>query len=262
MTQPAAPNIFAPHRRQNARRRLWAMQQTPQRFAAGPPRYLIDDMVEDVLERIAFLRHAPARALVVGDWTGDLARALTVQGAAVTCADPAGIGGTLALGEEVPYPIGGFDLIASLGTLDTVNDLPGALVHIRQALAPGGLAIVAMMGAGSLPALRDIMMAADGDRPAARMHPMVDVRAGAQLLQRVGWADPVADSRTQKVRFGSLSSLIADVRAQGCGGLLTQRGPVLGKAGWARAQEAFAAAAQDGRVTESFEILTLSGWRR
>ena len=260
MTTP--PRIFAPNRRLAARHRLWAMQSAPQRFAAGPPRYLIDDMIEDVIERLGFLRHVPARALVVGDWTGDLARHLRAGGAEVVCADPAGLGGALQLDLEAPYPQGSFDLVAVLGCLDTANDLPGALIHMQRALAPGGLAIGAMMGAGSLPMLRSIMLAADGERPAARMHPMVDVRAGGQLLQRVGWGQPVVDSRSLHVRFGSLAALVADVRAQGLGGVLTQHGAALGKAALARAQQAFAQAAQEGRVTETFEILNLSGWRR
>jgi len=66
-----------------------------------------------------------------------------------------------------------------------VDDLPGALVHIRRALAPDGLAIMSWCGAGSVPALRAAMVAADGERPAARIHPQVDVRAGGDLLQRL-----------------------------------------------------------------------------
>ena len=49
--------------------------------------------------------------------------------------------------------------------------------------------------------LRAVMLAADGERPAARMHPMVDVRSGAQLLQRCGYADPVANTRGLDVRL-------------------------------------------------------------
>ncbi|HWU01386.1 MAG TPA: methyltransferase domain-containing protein [Novosphingobium sp.] len=251
------PRIFSPRRRIAARRRMIAMQASPGRFPAGPPRYLIEDMVEDVQERLGFLRVQPKRALVIGDWSAMLAAALQGMGAAVISVDPSD-----GFDEEAPYPFGDFDLIASLGTLDTVNDLPGALIHMRRALAPGGLMIASLMGAGSLAALRDIMLAADGDRPAARMHPMVDVRAGAQLLQRAGFADPVADGRTVNLRFRTLAGLIGDIRAQGCGGILTQAGPVLGKAAYTRALSAFDAAAQDGRLAEQFEILTLSGWRK
>ena len=131
--------------------------------------------------------------------------ALGRQGAEVTRAEPAEL-----FAEEQPFPFGPFDFIASLGTLDTVNDLPGALIHLRGALAPGGLMIASFPGAGSLPALRAAMLAADGERPAPRIHPQVDVRAGGQLLQRAGFADPVVDSRGLDVRFASLASLIAD----------------------------------------------------
>ena len=173
----------------------------------------------------AFLRHTPASALVIGDWTGSLAAALAAQGAAVTSAEPAE-----GFAEEQPLPFGPFDFIASLGTLDTVNDLPGALIHLRAALAPGGLMIASFPGAGSLPALRAAMLAADGERPAARIHPQVDVRAGGQLLQRAGFADPVVDSRTIEVRFRSLDALVADLRAQGLGNVLVRSAAPLGKA--------------------------------
>lgn len=243
------PTIFSPTRRIAARRRAARLQQ-----AADPARFVHDDIVEDMLERLAFLRHEPNRALVVGDGTGELTVALVRRGAAVTQAEPGD-----GFDEEQPYPSGGFDFIASVATLDTVNDLPGALIHIRRALAPGGRAIASFVGAGSLPVLRRVMLAADGDRPAARFHPMVDVRAGAQLLQRAGWADPVADSRTLKVAYRSLDRLVADLRAQGLGNVLARHAP-LTKAGLERARAAFAAEAdQQGRVVETFEILTLSG---
>lgn len=251
------PTIFSAARRATVRRRRRAAQQHP-----GAPRFLIEGMVEDVLERLAFLRHESRRALVVGDWTGELASALERQGTEVVRADPAPAEVESGIDEEAPYPFGEFDLIASLATLDTVNDLPGALIHVRNALSPGGRAIVTFPGAGSLPVLRRIMLGADGERPAPRAHPMVDARAGAELLQRAGWADPVADSYTVRVAYRSLDRLVGDLRAQGLSSVLASSGPPLGKAGLERARAAFAEAADDlGRVIESFEIVTLSGRR-
>jgi len=219
-----------------------------QRGREHAPRYLIDDMVDDVAERVAFLRHEPRQSLVVGDWS----RALRLRLAgAVTEAEP-----SEGFDEERPYPFGGFDFVASLGTLDTVNDLPGALVHLRNALAPGGLAIVSLLGAGSLPKVRAALVAGDGDRAAPRMHPLVDVRAGAQLLQRAGFADPVADSHPLRVRFADLDQALSDMRRQGLGNVLARPGPPLTRAALASARREF------GRKTlETFEILTLTGWR-
>lgn len=246
MSQPAPPVIFEPRRRLAQRQRALLLQERPE-----AARYLAEDMAEDVLERLGFLRHQPKTALVIG-LDGGLSASLTAQGCAVTQVDPA-----LDFDQEAPFPSGPFDLIASLGTLDSANDLPGALIHVRQALAPGGLAVASFIGAGSLPALREAMLVADGERPAPRLHPAVDVRAGGQLLQRAGWADPVVDSRPLDVRFSSLASLVADLRSQGLSNCLARSGPALTKAQYAIAKEQFGSARVD-----TFEILTLTGWQK
>src|SRR5688500_7983051 len=98
----APPTIFSPARRIAARRRIGRLQR-----GSDPARFVIDDMVEDMLERLAFLRHEPRRALVIGDWTGELAYALEGQRAEVTEAEP-GEG----FDEERPFPFGGFDFVA------------------------------------------------------------------------------------------------------------------------------------------------------
>jgi SAM-dependent methyltransferase len=252
MATTAPPRIFSPTRRIALRGQMLALQQ-----AVDAPRYLMEDYVEDVLERLAFVQFEPGRALVIGDFTGELIAALGQNGTDVASTEPAN-----GFDEERPFPGSGYDLVVSLGTLDTVNDLPGALVHIRHALTPGGMLIASFPGAGSLPVLRAAMLAADAERPHARLHPMVDVRAGGQLLQRTGFTDPVIDSRSLDVNFGSLATLVADLRAQGLSSVLADPGPPLGRAALARARTAFAQAGENGRTTERFEILTLSGWRR
>lgn len=256
MASAPPPTIFAPARRRAMRERMRLLERL-----VDAPRFLAEDMAEDVLDRLAFLRHQPRRALVVGDTSGLLADALAAGGCTVIRADPAPIAGEQAIDEEQPLPADAdYDLVAQLGTLGTVNDLPGAMLHIRRALAPDGLAVMSLCGAGSVPALRQIMAETDGERPAGRIHPQVDVRAGGDLLQRCGFAEAMSDSRMLDVRYSSLRRLVADLRAQGLGNCLARPGPLLGKAGLARAEAAFAAMADgDGRVTERFAILTMSG---
>ncbi len=251
MAQQSPPVIFSKRRRIALRKRMLKAQHRP-----DAPHYLLDAMIEDVLDRISFLRLEPKDALVIGDHSGALALSLEVGGAKVNQAEPAN-----GFDEESPYPRSGFDLIVSLGTLDTVNDLPGALIHIRNALAPGGMMIASMPGAGSLPALRQAMLVADGDRPAPRIHPQIDVRAGGQLLQRTGFANPVIDSWSLDVAFRSLDRLVEDLRAQGLANVLADPGPPLNWAALSSAQATFMAAGSDGRTIERIEILTLSGWR-
>lgn len=249
MTPPAIPTIFSAHRRDlrlaRARQRVSASEAA---------RFIAEDMVEDTLERLAFLRHAPARALVLGDPTGTLAALLREQRATVE--EPA------VLDLEAPHLSGGHELIVVLGMLDAVNDLPGALIHLRNALAPGGLVMAHFIGGQSLPALRAAIFAAEPDRPAARIHPLVDPRAAPGLLQRAGWKDPVVDTHTLTVRYASLDRLVADLRDQGLGNALAKPATPLGKVALARARAAFAERADaDGKTAETFEIITLTGRR-
>jgi SAM-dependent methyltransferase len=255
----APPLIFDPGRKRANRQRIAAHEER-----AEAPRYLIEDIAEDVADRLAFTRFEGTRALIVGDRQGIVEGAIAPFVSETVLRDP--VLGADPLDEEKPISGGPFDLIVSVGTLGTVNDLPGALVHIRAALSQGGMAILQLPGAGSVPLLRDAMMAADGDRPAARIHPMVDVRSGAALLQRIGFTRQVADQRTVRVRFGgrgdALLSIAADLRAQGQGNAMADRPPPLSRAALQRARTELARHADaDGRVTESFEILTLTGWR-
>ncbi|WP_236672133.1 bifunctional 2-polyprenyl-6-hydroxyphenol methylase/3-demethylubiquinol 3-O-methyltransferase UbiG [Croceicoccus sp. YJ47] len=219
------------------------------------------EMAADAIDRIGFVRGDFGRALVIGDTTGRLSHDLAARGTQVTRADPAPGLADMHLDEERPLPGGPYDLIVSLGLLDTVNDLPGALILMRRALHAGGLMIGSFLGAGSLPVLREAMAAADADRPAPRIHPQVDVRAAGQLMNRLGFESPVVDGWHFEVAFDSLDQLVGDLRAQAAGNVLRNAGPPLGKAALLRARDAFAEHADDsGKIHERFEIVTLSGW--
>jgi hypothetical protein len=250
MSGNSVPTIFS------ERRRVARSLRSARRLAAGGNRasFLIDDMADDMIERLAFVRHTPARALMVGGCTAALGSFLNRDGAELvvdSSADPA-----------EPLAGGPYDFIGVIGQLDAVNDLPGALIHLRNGLTPGGLVIASFVGGQSLPALRAAMMAAEPDRPAARLHPMVDARAAPSLLQRAGWKDPVVDTHTLQVRYASLGRLVDDLRDQGLGNALAKPAAPLGKAALALASTAFQGMAEtDGKVTESFEIVTLTGRR-
>lgn len=212
-------------------------------------------MAEELDERLGFMNFRPGAALLSGDPTGLAHAMLHCRANTVRIATP------LDHDEEETID-GSFDLIASLGALDTVNDVPGALIHLRNALAPGGIAMVSFVGAGSLANLRRALLAAEPDRPAARMHPMIDVQAGSALMQRAGFARQVADGYPLRVRYGTLDRLVDDLRDQALTNVLAAAPPALSRAALDRARDAFLETADDdGRVTETFEIVTLTGWK-
>lgn len=249
MSAPAVPRIFDPRRRALRAARLQAPPN-------GDPsvQFLRAQLADDVLERLAFMQREPGAALVTGDAAALLGKPLTQLGFTVTPGD--------AIDEEQPYPVTGFDLLVSMCQLDTVNDLPGALIHIRNALAQGGLFIGCITGAGSLATLRQILLAADGERPAARVHPQIDTLAASGLMQRAGFGRQVVDAHTLTVTYRSFDRLVADLRAQGLTNVLADRPPRLTRIALATARETFAALADDQcRVSETFEFITLTGWR-
>ncbi|HEX9932921.1 MAG TPA: methyltransferase domain-containing protein [Allosphingosinicella sp.] len=247
-------------------RRLRRLRRARAAASGGDADYLLRHADEELIERLQAVRREFRRALVLGGGDGALAVRLRALGLDVVVADAARALGEVQCDEDrLPFADGAFDLVLSVGVLDSVNDLPGALALVRRALRPDGLFLGAFAGAGSLPALRRAMHAAEEaqGRPASpRIHPQIDLRAAGDLLARAGLALPVVDGETVTVRFGSLLRLVADLRAMGATNILEtrSRAPV-GRLGLAAAMAEFAAAADaDGKTAERFEIVYMIGW--
>lgn len=257
MNQDSAPRqLFSPQRRRLAMAR-------GERLARQSGAFLAEHMADEIVERLGWVTRDFGEALVLGMAPPPLLAALEARGMRLTLAGP--IGRDVQCDEDLlPFEPARFDLVIALGTLDSVNDLPGALIQINRALRPDGLMMAAMIGAGSLPRLKAAMLAADeagGRGVAARIHPQIDVRAAGDLLQRARFAMPVADSDTLNVRYSSLPALIADLRAHGWTNTLASSGPAIGKSGLVAAMQRFAEDADnDGKTSERFEIVYLSGW--
>jgi SAM-dependent methyltransferase len=204
---------------------------------------------DDVLDRLDLVARAFTRALEMSadPWLG--AR-LAERGLEVVRVEE----------EDLPsQPSAGVDLAISIGLLDTVNDLPGALALIRRALKPDGLFLAAFAGAGSLPRLRQAMRAAEeaeGRDPSPHIHPQIDVRAAGDLLTRAGFALPVVDREVVEVRYASLARLVSDLRLAGATNILAQRS----KTSFTRLGLAAATADFGEGTVERIELIFLSGW--
>jgi SAM-dependent methyltransferase len=233
------------------------------RSGAGPD-FLSRRLADELLERLDLVTRPFATALDLGCGAGHLTRRLRDRGIEVVPADAGALYAAAGLQcdeDQLPFPPGAFDLVVSVGALDTVNDLPGALIQIRRALRPDGLFLAAFLGAGSLPRLRRALRAAEeaeGAPAAPRLHPQIDVRAGGDLLARAGFAMPVADGEALDVRYSSFARLVADLRLLAATNILRARA----KRPFSRLAYAAAAAdfAAEGGTVERFEIVHLSGW--
>ena len=150
--------------------------------------------------------------------------------------------------------------------LQSVNDLPGALIQIRQALKPDGLFLACLLGGETLTELRQSLTAGEAEilaGAAPRVAPFADVRALGALLQRAGLALPVVDLDRTVVRYENIVALMRDLRAMGATNVLRARSrrflrrDVLARAGQIYSERF---ADPDGRLRATFDIVWLSGW--
>jgi NADH dehydrogenase [ubiquinone] 1 alpha subcomplex assembly factor 5 len=168
--------------------------------------------------------------------------------------------------EALPFARASLDLVLSCMGLHWVNDLPGALLQIRDALKEDGLFLGVLLGGETLSELRQCLMEAElaetgGASP--RISPMVGLRDAAGLLQRAGFALPVADAETLSVTYPDALALMRELRGMGEGNALAARARrpigrrVVGRAA-ALYAERFGAAG--GRVVATFQAIFLTGW--
>lgn len=180
----------------------------------------------------------------------------------------AGRGGVRAVLDEerLPFAEASLELVVSTLGLHWTNDVVGALIQVRRALKPDGLFLGAFLGGATLTELRQSLMAAEAELlggAGSRVSPFADTADAASLLQRAGFALPVADVDRVSVSYEHPLRLMADLRRMGETNALAERHPRgLTRALVGRACEIYRQrfAGPDGRVSASFEIVTLTGW--
>jgi SAM-dependent methyltransferase len=158
------------------------------------------------------------------------------------------------------------DLIVHALSLHWANDPVGQLIQCRRALLPDGLFLAIAFGGQTLHELRSALATAESEVSGGlspRVLPMADIREMGALLQRAGFALPVADCVTVKLTYKTARHLMQDLRAMGENNALHARRKVpTRRSVLLRAMEIYAAehSAPDGRVSATFEMIVLTGW--
>ncbi len=271
-----------------------AVRRHRERAAAGASAhdFLFREVGERLVERIDEVRRDFPLALELGARDGAVGGLLKGRGGIETLVEAdlapgllrllpsaGGNGGraglrrvAVAADEEwLPFRRASLDLVLSCLSLHWVNDLPGALIQIRQALKPDGLFLAAMLGGETLSELRQALMEAElevsgGASP--RVSPFADVRDLGQLLQRAGFALPMVDRDEITVTYGTALDLMHDLRGMGetnaVGERLrrfTPRGLLLRAADIYQQRFSAPIAPGDGcRVRATFQVLFLTAW--
>ena len=237
--------------------------------------FLVREVADRLADRLDDIRRTFPLALDLGCHRGEFGRALAGRGGierliqadlAPEMAVLAG-GSAIACDEELlPFAEASLDAVFSCLSLHWVNDLPGALVQIRRALKPDGLFLAALFGGETLVELRQAWLEAEsivegGASP--RVSPFADLRDAAGLLQRAGFALPVADADRLTVTYPSALVLMRELKAMGEANAQVERrhSPTRRDtlaAAAALYQQRFAD--PDGRVRATFQVIHLIGW--
>lgn len=158
------------------------------------------------------------------------------------------------------------DLVIHALSLHWANDPVGQLVQCRRALQPDGLFLGLMFGGQTLHELRACMAQAEAEVTGGlspRVLPMGEIRDLGGLLQRAGFALPVADSFVRRVIYRDAMHLMQDLRAMGEGNALAARlrHPTR-RTVMTRAATLYheAHGHPDGTVPATFEMICLTGW--
>ncbi len=238
--------------------------------------FLLREIAERLVERLEDVRHPLRRVLVLGGSDGLLEAALAQRPGCELVLTTDEVTGMLGPGqglrvvvdaETLPFGPGRFDAVLSPMLLHWVNDLPGTLAQLHACLAPDGLLLLAMPGGETLFELRQALLQAELEcegGASLRVSPFTDVRDAGGLLQRAGFALPVADVDRLTVSYADPLRLMRELGRMGEGNALRQR-----RAGPLRRQTLIRACElyrerfgdPDGRVPATFDILFMAAWK-
>ena len=229
-----------------------ARNRTRAALGGGAATFLHEAAATEIEERLNLVNRAfTSPAIVTGApdfWRARFAKAQIVEDRDVLELEP-----------------GAHDLIIHAMALHWANDPVGQLVQVRHALRPDGLFLCILPAGQSLYELRSSLAEAEaavrgGLSP--RVLPMGDIRDLGAILQRAGFAMPVADALQLRVTYQSPLHLMRDLRAMGEANAMVARSrkplrrAVLSEA-VKRYRQAFE---ENGRVHATFELITLTGW--
>lgn len=216
-----------------------------------------------LLERLDFIRLAPAVVVDLGAGTGSAAQQLATRypDARILAADFSlgmlrqaqereGVRNLLACdARALPFAKHCVDLVFSSSTLQWCEPLEEALACIHHSLRPDGLFLFSSYGPDTLRELRAAQEQAgiEGSVNIFRdMHPVGD------MLREQGFRDPVLDVEHLEVGYDSPMDLLLTLR--GIGSVRTEPGYVMSRRKWKEMLDAYPRQA-DGTIRATYEVV-------
>lgn len=232
-------------------------------------RPILAEAAARLLDRLDDVTRSFGTALDIGG-RGAVAPALRARGIATVAADlsprlcACDDGPAICMdGEWLPFAANSFDLVVACLSLHGVNDLPGLLAQVRRILVPDGLFLACMPVLPTLGGLRHALLEAETARRGGvspRVSPFPGLRECAGLLQRAGFALPVADADVIHLSYRTPMGLLADLRHAGETNALRQRARGLTHPALLADALARLPLEADGSLTQDLHVAMMTGW--
>ena len=165
--------------------------------------------------------------------------------------------------EFLPFAAGSFDLVVASLSLHWINDLPGALLQLRQALRPEGLLLASLPALGTLAELRSALTEAEAEVSRRRVAPGVAVSRNCATA-RICCSGRVLCCRW---RMWRISGWLMRTHSRCCATCGRRERPTRSGSGLGgcRTARLFPAALarlpmQEGRVTVTLRMAVMTGW--
>jgi len=160
--------------------------------------------------------------------------------------------------ERLPLAPNSMNLLWSSLALQWAQDLEATLKGFHQVLAPGGLLMFATFGPDTLKELRTAFAAVD-DAP--HVNRFTDLHDIGDMLINAGFSSPVMEMEMLTLTYADLKSLMRDLKCIGAhNAAASRRRGLLGKASWARLEQAYESHRLEGRLPASFEVIYGHAW--
>jgi NADH dehydrogenase [ubiquinone] 1 alpha subcomplex assembly factor 5 len=237
------------------------------------------EVAERLVDRLSDIRRPAETLLELGAQRGELRAGMVQAGIgpklhveaepslAMASQDAAGRLSVVAEDELLPFKEETFDGVLSLMSFHLVNDLPGTLAQIHRSLRQDGFLLAAFPGGESLQELRYCLTQAEIELHGGsglRIVPFIDVRDAGALLQRAGFALPIADAERITVQYREPVRLLSDLREMGEANPMRERARApLSRQVLVKALDIYRNrfGTAEGTVPATFDIIFLTGWK-
>lgn len=160
--------------------------------------------------------------------------------------------------DTLPLADNSVDLIHSNVALQWVNDPVIAFKEFKRILKPDGLLMFTTFGPDTLKELRYAWSEVD---QVSHVNTFIDMHDLGDALLRAGFADPVMDVDHIQLTYGTVESLMRDLKSLGAHNVVSQRAKGLtGKGRINKMRQTYEQFRSDGVLPASYEVVFGHAW--